>query len=86
MLVIDNDRKISRIGMVVSRKVAGSAVNRNRIRRLIRETFRLGFDQEGLDIVIVARGATAKLNNAAIRMALCGLWAKIADKHMKAPQ
>jgi ribonuclease P protein component len=46
----------SRIGVVVSKKVAARAVDRNRIKRLVREVFRQGREQFGSnDLVVVAR-------------------------------
>lgn len=50
------DRSINQIGITVSTKV-GKAVERNLIRRRIREIYRLNEDKfaPGLDIVIVAR-------------------------------
>jgi ribonuclease P protein component len=51
-----NDLPISRFGMSVSRKV-GTAVQRNRIRRKLRESFRLLQHDlpKGYDVVVVVR-------------------------------
>ena len=51
-----NGRKENRLGLTVSTKV-GCAVVRNRVRRRLREIYRLheGLLGEGLDLVLVAR-------------------------------
>ena len=51
-----NGRKENRLGLTVSTKV-GKAVERNRVRRRLREIYRLNEDKllSGLDIIIVAR-------------------------------
>ncbi len=58
--VARNDLDLSRLGMSVSRR-AGNAVRRNRIRRRLREAFRLSRASipQGLDIICVAGAATA---------------------------
>ncbi len=58
--VARNDLDVSRLGMSVGRR-AGDAVRRNRIRRRLREAFRLSKASmpQGLDIVCVAGAATA---------------------------
>lgn len=56
-----NGRDANRIGFTVSNKI-GNAVTRNRIRRRLREIYRLheGEVKRGYDIVIVARHKAAK--------------------------
>ena len=57
-----NDLAYSRLGMSVARKV-GSAVTRNRLRRLYREAFRLSRDglPVGVDLVLIPKSAKATL-------------------------
>jgi ribonuclease P protein component len=55
--VAENGLAWNRLGLSVSRKL-GNAVVRNRVRRMLRETYRLAKRQPaGIDIVIVARTA-----------------------------
>ena len=62
--VIESDgfSEINRLGVCVSKKV-GKAVVRNRVKRLIRENFRLleGSVRPGHDLVVVARLSTCAL-------------------------
>ena len=58
----------SRLGITVSKKV-GKAVTRNRIKRIIREYFRLNRSRlpDRLDLNIIARQSSGSLDAAAIR-------------------
>ena len=65
---------IARFGIAVSRKVDPDAVGRNRIKRVLRETFRAQRSQlVPADFVIVARPPAATLDNAALRAAFLQL-------------
>ncbi len=58
---------VRRLGMVVSRKVGG-AVKRNRVKRLVREFFRLNKHRlpEGHDIVFIAKPNSIELDYVAL--------------------
>lgn len=59
-----------RLGLVTSRK-CGRAVRRNRIRRVVREVFRLHPEQfAGWDVVVIARGRETAEEYAELEMSL----------------
>jgi len=68
----------ARLGMAVSRRVDKRAVVRNRIRRVIRESFRL--HRAGLpaaDILVIARVQSADLANAQLRTDIETIWRRL---------
>ena len=70
-----------RLGLAVSTKAAGNSVQRNRIRRVIRESFRLC--RPGLpsmDFVVSARTGVRGAANAVLRTSLEGLWKKVTEQ------
>ena len=65
------------MGMTVSRRVSPKAVVRNRIKRRIRESFRvMQAVLTGLDLVVVARPPAAAAEPAALRESLQRHWGK----------
>jgi len=78
MLAISSDRDNPRLGLVISRKAARTAVARNRIKRLVRESFRHEQQQLGsLDVVVIGRPGIALQTNQAIAESLDQLWKKL---------
>ena len=57
MYILDNKSDSTRVGISVSKKV-GNAINRNKVRRRIKESYRLNIDENvkyGYDIIFIAR-------------------------------
>lgn len=73
--VLENNLKINRLGISVSKKV-GNSVVRHHLARLIRESYRLHEDMfnSGLDIVVVARKSAADINYHDMESALLHLF------------
>jgi ribonuclease P protein component len=55
LLAKPNGLASSRLGLVIAKKNVRLAVQRNRIKRIVRETFRLHRAQPAIDIVVLAR-------------------------------
>jgi ribonuclease P protein component len=82
-----NELQQARLGLAVSVKTAGDAVERNRIRRTIREAFRLQqHELPPLDIVVSARSRARGAASRELRASLETLWKKIAERCAASPQ
>ncbi len=73
------DSDAPRLGMAVSRRVSPRAVDRNRIRRQIRESFRLIRPRLApMDFVVLAKPAAAASESVQLRQALDQLWQRFS--------
>lgn len=71
LVSLKGEAPVARLGIAVSKKVSKSAVQRNRIKRLVRESFRRrGPGLPALDIVVLARPEAAGADNGAIAESL----------------
>lgn len=80
VLARPGETPLARLGLAVSRRVDKRAVQRNRLKRLIRESFRHNKQQvPGLDLVVIARPAAAGADNRTLFDALTRHWARLGN-------
>lgn len=73
-----NDLGHVRLGLVFSKKNVRRAVDRNRLKRLVRESVRLQQQRlPGVDIVVLARRGAHELDNATLHRQLLGMWRRL---------
>jgi len=69
-----------RVGLAVAVKTAGNAVARNRIRRQVRESFRLSqMELPAVDIVVAAKFPAREAPVTTLRASLATLWKRVAS-------
>jgi ribonuclease P protein component len=70
-----------RIGLAIAKKTIRKAVARNRIKRAVRESFRLQRQHlVNIDIVVLARGDAATAPAQILRKSLERHWLKLVDR------
>ncbi len=73
-----NDLDGPRLGLAVALRVCGTGVERNRLRRAIRESFRLHQGQlPALDLVVSARSGARGVSGPELQRALADLWEQV---------
>lgn len=75
-----NGKAAARLGITVSRRVSLKAVERNRIKRQIRESFRRAQTSlAGRDVVVAASAPASRAANVELRRSLSQLWINIVE-------
>ncbi|MEB6588270.1 MULTISPECIES: ribonuclease P protein component [Pseudomonas] len=79
ILARENGLDHPRLGLVIGKKSVKLAVQRNRLKRLMRDSFRLNQHMlAGLDIVIVARKGLGEVENPELHQHFGKLWKRLA--------
>ena len=79
MLYRPSARDSARLGLAVAKKHLKRAVDRNRIKRLVRESFRQQRDLlEGLDIVVLVKPGIETADNRTLLDALDRHWQRLS--------
>ncbi|WP_431635063.1 ribonuclease P protein component [Dyella sp. KULCS107] len=74
-----NELGHARMGLAISKRVSKRAVERNRIKRLARESFRrIRHELPAVDLVLMAREQAAGLPGTELLAELDALWRKLA--------
>ncbi len=81
VLACANTQKHPRLGLAIAKRQVRSAVARNRIKRVIRESFRRHQSLlPALDIVVLARRGTEAKGNAELFRSLQGHWSRLGRR------
>ena len=82
-----NDKGGPRVGLAVAVRIAGSSVERNRIRRIIRESFRLHqHELPSVDLIVSARGRAKNAPRRELHESLAELWKKVTEQCATLPR
>ena len=85
LLARTNDRTGHRLGLVIAKKNVRLAAQRNRIKRIAREVFRvLPASDPSLDVILLARRGLDELDNAELSTILRQQWQKLI-RHASKP-
>jgi ribonuclease P protein component len=78
VFIASNILKYPRLAIIISRKNVAKAVERNRIKRLIRESFRLNQDKiTSNDIIVFGYRGINALTNFELQQCLIKIWQKL---------
>ncbi len=80
-------QKSARLGLAIAKKRARRAVDRNRLKRIVRESFRQHQAViSGFDIIVMNRDSCVGASNVDLNRSLLRLWKKLPDAQSKGGQ
>ena len=75
-----NGQETARLGLAISKKQCRKAVARNRLKRIVRESFRQQQQAlAGLDVVVLNQRAAAEADNTTLQVSLRRHWQRLDD-------
>lgn len=78
ILARPNQCPYPRLGLIISKRCAKAAVQRNRLKRLIRESFRLNQQAlAGLDVVVIGKSPAVEKGNQELFTLLSRQWKEL---------
>jgi ribonuclease P protein component len=84
VLAKKNEHNQARLGLAISKRFIKTAVGRNRVKRLVRDSFRRHQSLlAGLDIVVINRIGAHTTSNQALTKALEAHWRRVAKRCVK---
>ncbi|MBE8167532.1 MAG: ribonuclease P protein component [Shewanella sp.] len=82
LLAVQNQFDHPRVGLTVAKRFVKHAHDRNRIKRIIRDSFRLKqHDLPPVDIVVLVRHGVVDMDNAALHKLVEKLWRKLCRRY-----
>lgn len=83
----DNELGHARLGLAISKRVSKRAVERNRIKRLLRESFRRVRHQlPAVDLMVMAREQAANVPGPQLLAEIDALWKKLLASRAQATE
>jgi len=84
LLARENNLDHCRLGLVIAKKSVRHAVDRNKIKRIARDSFRHNrAEMENMDIIVLARKGLGDLDNTALHKLFADMWRRLIKSASK---